>query len=383
MKNLNLYSAVLVIFIFSSNVNVDDITDRLDSPEYYVRYMAAGEIIENHLVQYIPALAERALNQPFLYLSYRYLEGLYELGYSNINQYTHDFIGICDSFPKEGPLYYKCKATSILVELGDYSTVGYAFEFVNADPLENAQRIIPLLYCIGEKLPAYSDTVKNLLVMIKDNSTSPISRRFAFYDLLKLYGESNLRNEILTSVTDDVNPDIRHEAMSHYNFPDRKDVLKQRIRNESNSTLRGMYAEIFLKENDKPEDLQFMIDYNKREPDENIRETITNIILGFAPKRPDETVSPLEMINNLLSVTDDLYSYHWIKSEALYNSYKNTLEAAAEDIGRGLTGKASDAVYDMLDRVESDYHNTSSVSFEAWQFLHYHLEYILDKLLCR
>ncbi len=380
MKKLNLYSALLIIFIFSSIVKADDITARLDSSDYYVRYMAAGEIIENHLVQYIPALAERALNQPFLFLSYRYLEGLYELGYNNINQYTHDFIGICDSFPKEGPLYYKCRATSILVELGDYSTVGYAFEFVNADPLENAQRIIPLLYSIGEKVPAYSDTVKSLLVMIKDKAGFSISRREAFKDLLKLYGESNLRNEILTSITDDVNPDIRHEAMPHYNFPDRKDVLKQRIRNDANGTLREEYAEIFLKENDKPEDLQFMIDYNKREPDENVREGITNIIQGFAPERPDETVSPLEMINNLLSVTDDLYSYHWIRSEAVYNGYKNTLKAAAEDIDRGLTGRASDAVYDMLDRVESDYHNTSSISFEAWQFLHYHLEYILDKL---
>lgn len=380
MKRLNIYSTILIIFLFSGIVNADDIIDRLDSPEYYVRYEVVGEIVENQLVQYIPALVERVFNQPTLLLSYRFLEGLYKLGYNDIVQYTIDFIELCNTFPEENPLYYKSLATSILVDLRDFSTLDYVFEFINLDPLKNAQLFMPLLYSIADRDPEYSETVKNLLVMIKDNSTLSISRREAFNYLLQLFGGYNMKNEILTSITDDADPAIRKIAMEHYNFSDRKDVLKQRIQNDTDGELRREYVESFLEEYDAPEDLQFVIAYNITEPDEIVRGRITNLILGFAPNRPDTAVSAFDMTNNLISITDGLYAYQWIRSESKYNSYKNSLNIISKDIQRGLIEDASNKISNMIDQVRFDYNNTPFISIDAWGFLHFHLQYILDKL---
>jgi hypothetical protein len=284
MKKYIIATVLLLILIITLNIHADEITDKLDSPDWSIRYQTVTYIIDNNLVQYTSALADRIFNQPTLSLIHHFLEGLFKLQYVNIEQYTLQFIDICDQFPQEEPLYYKVKATELLVALDNLTTVDYVFEYVNIDPVKNGERFLPLLKEISVKMPQHSQTVKEILINIKDNSIFYLSKREALEDLILLFGENNLHDEILASITNDTNANMRKFAMEQYNFTNRKDLLKHQIQNDAYRYLRIMYIEDILKNYGQPEDLKFVIDYLPFEPDEIASENIENQIGLFIPQ---------------------------------------------------------------------------------------------------
>jgi hypothetical protein len=94
MKKYFINIIFLVVLISNSNIYANDIIDRLDSPDWSVRYLAVTEIIDNNLVQYTSALAERIYNQPTLSLIHHFLVGLFSLEFAEIEGYTFQFIDI-------------------------------------------------------------------------------------------------------------------------------------------------------------------------------------------------------------------------------------------------------------------------------------------------
>lgn len=372
---------MIISFFVLSQVFIvaQSLLERLDSPDYSVRLKALIEIRDNHLTEYIDDLVERTFTQPILTLNYYVLDVLFRLEYRDAIM-IHQFIDSCDQFPKENPLYYKVKASELLINMDDFTTVDYVFEYVDKDPVKNGQGLIPVLTKIALELPQHSQAIKNLLINIKDNSEFFQDRRKALKYLILILGEMNLQNEILNSVINDPSADVRNFAMAHYNFPDRKNILKQQIANDSDSYQRINFSEIYLEEFAEPEDLKFIKEYSIIEPDEYVKESLTNLFYGFSPSKPD-TLTWSALITRLISYNDEMYQYGWIVNEETRNYYIEQLTQVFESItNTGENDEACERINaKILPRAEQDLQE-ELITTEAYKFLYYYTLYIKEEI---
>ena len=365
---------ISLIILFSISINSQSIIEGLDSPDYSVRLLALIEIRDNNLTEYSQDLLDRIFEQPMLFLSYNFLDVLYRLEYWDIVDQLYQFIDICDNFLQEQPLYHKAKATEILVGLDDFSTVEYVFEYINQDPLKNSEKFIELLKDIAVKIPQYSETVKDLLTNIKDNSEFYLNRRYALQYLIQLFGENTLKDEILYTIVNDLNSDMRKFGMEHYNFPDRKDLLKQQIQNDIDWFLRIKYTEYYLKNFTKPEDLKFIIDYLPFETDTNARNGIENRIDGFIPLK-FENMNHIDWAKELSEDIDKLYEYSWI-NEPNYIYYKESLDYLLVLLEEENLDSC-ELLKEIKENAHSDY-DSKGINLEAFAYIFYKARYIQE-----
>ncbi len=366
---------ILLYILFNISANAQTIPERLDSPDYSIRLKALFEIRDNNLTEYSQDLLDRIFEQPTLFLTHAFIDVLYKIGYLDIIDEAYQFIDLCDQFPQEQPLYHKVKATEILVGLDDFSTVNYVFEYINQDTLEHSEMFIELLKDIAIKIPSYSETIKYLLIIIKDNSEFYLNRRYALEYLIELFGENTLKDEILSTAVNDSNSDMRKFAMDHYNFPDRKDLLMQQIQNDTDWFRRRNYTEIFLNNYAEPSDLKFIKDYQLVEPDENAGRGIKNQISGFVPPKP-VLLNWSGMIVNLISYTTEMFQYGWITNTQTKDYYISKLNLLKRQIESGRYQDACATVNnDLLSNIENDL-EANYITIEGRKFLHYHCVYI-------
>jgi hypothetical protein len=282
---------------------------------------------------------------------------------------------IFDQFPNERPLYNKVKATEILVTLNNLTTVDFLFEYINHNPLENSEEFIHLLKEIAIKIPQHAQTVKSLLLNIKDNSDDSTLRKLSLEYLIIIWGENNLHDEIISTIINDSEPDVRLIALEYYNFLDRKDLLMQRIQNDLDWYVRIKCVENFLSDNTDPWDLKFIVDYLINENDPNAIRNIENQINLYIPPFPSDPISAVEMTDKILLYTDSLYSYGWITNQTAYNSYKNQLFNIKKYLLRGLHNDALAAISSILNAIEPIY-DPPNLTDEGYTFLHYPLNYL-------
>ena len=170
------------------------------------------------------------------------------------------------------------------------------------------------------------------------------------------------------------------EILTKYNYTDLNNLLKVRLVQDPAPTLRTRIADTLLVRFGEPADLKAVEDYQQLEQDETASTLISHSLNEFIPPRPDAAISAFDMANNLISYTNELYSYHWIRTESKYKIYLSSLDTIAKHIQRGLSDAAIDNINKMLSSLEFDYDNTPVVTGEAYKFLHYHLRYIEDTL---
>lgn len=376
MKN---YISIFFIVFLNASIISQTMLERLDSPDYSVRVDALIEIRDNNLVEYINDLVERTFEQPRLYLTDFFVDVLFILEYGDIGGIIYQFIDVCDNFPQENPLGYKVQATELLFQLDDHSTVEYVFEYVSLDPLKNGEEFISLLKEIALNIPQYSQTVKDLLINIKNNSEFYSKRKEALENLILIFGENSLQTEILSSIINDSNADIRNLAMGHYNFTDRKDLLRQQIENDSDWYRRLNYSEIYLKSYFEPEDLKFIKDYSLIEPNEVAGRSIANLSDGFIPPKPD-TLNWNGLTTRLISYTYDLLQYDWIASEIIRAFYQTKLNDVIQAVQAGKYGKACAIINNTLLPTIEQHLGNNNITIEGYKFLHYYTIYIKEEI---
>lgn len=373
------YTIITFFLFLQVIINPQSLLERLDSPDNSVRVLALIEIRDSNLTEYTNDLVERTFEQPQLYLIHLFVDVLFRLEYRDTIM-IHQFIDSCDQFPKENPLYYKVKASELLINMDDFTTVDYVFEYVDKDPVKNGQGLIPVLTEIALELPQHSQAIKNILINIKDNSEFFQSRREALADLILIFGEMNLQNEILNSVINDPSADVRNFAMAHYNFPDRKNILEQQIANDSHWYRRINFSEIYLEEFAEPEDLKFIKEYSIIEPDELARRSLTNLFLGFTPPKPD-TLNWIGLTNKLITYTDELLQYGWIANQQTKDFYTTKLQDIITLINQTNEVDSACTIINsqLLPRAEQDLQQ-GLITIEGRKFLRYYTVYIKEEI---
>ncbi len=368
------FITIILLIFANTNINSQTILERLDSPDYIIRIDALIEIRDNNLTEYTDALLERAFEQPLLSLSFQFVEVLFSLEYPEISEIVYQFINICDEGWIENTVDYKARATNILIELNDFSTVDYIFEFIDQDRYNNSPLFMKTLKKIALNLPQYSEIIKDLFLNINNGSQFSQDRRRALEYLIQLYGANSFREEMHYSIINDPDPTVRAYAMNQYFFADRKDLLRQQIENDNHWRLRIDYTVFLLEEYGEPADLKFIIDYQLTEPDERASLGIVNRVRAFIPPRP--TVPTSEMITNLVSYTDELNQYGWIISKYAYLELLLDIEKAYSNEDVELL---CEELIEFLDFIEA-WHNTPLLTEEGYKFMHYHGTYIKENV---
>ena len=144
-------------------------------------------ITSNHDTQAIPVLHSLIESQtPYIQLNY--LRALSQLSDENIISHCLDFINRADEFAtaeyREDPLEMKVKASEIMMQNNDFSTINYVFEFFDLyKPDFNSLQIdiLDLFPVIAERDPASLPQIESDLNYVFNNSSIAENRFYALH----------------------------------------------------------------------------------------------------------------------------------------------------------------------------------------------------------
>jgi hypothetical protein len=368
----------------------DPLIEGLFDPDVSVRRETIITIIEEELEDYIDYIEEAMFEQEEPFMIYKYLQALSILNSPNIASITNDFIELSDDFgemrPAEDPLEMKVRATLILFDEEDYSTIDYIFELIQRDrPAINAFALT-LLGRILTEVPGYSTTAKSELIYALNNSPDEISRFNAMFYLNEYFGADYL-SDYLDKFINDPEITIRDQALRHLfnlNYQGLRNLLHQRLSQDPSEIMRAQIADSILTVYGEPSDLKAVIDYQPYEPDPDIQTWMEFLINDFIPPRitPPYSIPPVvyslsDKIEIFISYTEDSFQYEWIEEET-YNYYMDRLSLLLYEVEGGNLEEICRIIdEDLLERIEEDY-SYGTLTIEGYKFLHYHTLYIRE-----
>lgn len=380
-----IYKVWCIIVIITINILAQDpILEGLDNPDPHIRINTLYLIQNNNLIEYTSAIEERMFAQSEPYIIYEYMRTLYVLESENLESYALEFIEFADNFPNmepsDDPLRAKVYATHILFTLNNYSTSDYAFEIINRDfPKVNsdAQDIMVLAL---RNVPELREQARIELLRMIDNCPDNFVRFYSL-DVLKDYYEHDFINYFLDWFENDTYAPIRMRCLAylselHYSQLD--PLLKSRLSQDPDWSLRIMIADSLLLNFGEPSDFKAVIDYHPNEPDETASSLMAYSIDEFIPLKPD-TLNWSGLITKLISYISEMYSYQWIANTLTRDYYISKLNLLNSQITLGRYKDACNTLNkDLLARIEKDL-ISNYITTEGYKFLHYYCVYIKEE----
>jgi len=386
-------SLLFLLILYSINVHSQTLPllEKLDSPRWAERFEALKIIENEQLVEYIQALEELIFNQETLYLQYSFLYTLDALDEPSTYDLALQYYDGIDLFDPEPPydefdnkLEAKARINKLLFKYNDYTKVEDIFNYLQYEVSPKRYKIvIDELQFVAENIPSYYSQAVYWILYILNNAVNEISIRMTALKILNQINYSEINNLCLNILNNlDENPDIKYVSLKilfERGFPELKSVLTERVLNDASDFIRFKSGSGLLQVFGLPSDLKFIIDYYPSEPDEDTRGLFKIIVTEFIPPKP-ETTDIVEMINNLISYTDESFGYQWIEEEA-YNYYIERLNSLIREVEEQNYEEACRLINeDLLSRIEQDYNDYGTLTVEGYKFLHYHTVYIKEEL---
>ena len=376
---------LVLISLLSFNIYSQVSPEDLDNQLYSVRLNTLDRIVRGKSVEFIPEIQSRLFDQTTLTMQFAFLDALSKLKDTNIEQWTIKFIENADNFqyPDDDPLYYKVLATGILFDIGNYSTVQYLFDLLNRDrDLVNPSSLV-LLKTTIINIPGRSEEATEELVRIFNNANIDGMFRNVALDILYDTDYTDILNLALVAAVNDQSPVIRDNAnriLKTKNYSGLHNLYVQQLSIDPEPTIRSRYATSLLTLYGEPSDLKMVIDYLPNETDTTNRSWVSLAVDNFIPPKPD-TLNWQGMITKLLSYTDELFQYGWIKNEETRDYYIQKLSAASEAIeNNNPTVEACTIINEqLLPQAEQDL-KEQLITIEGYKFLHYYTIYIKEEI---
>ena len=377
---------IIVIFLsfLSSNIFCQVSIEDLDNQLYSVRLNALDRIVREKSVDFIPDIKARLFEQPDLTMQFAFLDALAKLYDPEVEQLTLSFIQQSDNFQyPEDPLFYKVQATEILFDLNNYSTIQYVFDLLNRDKDRVDAISLTLLKRTIMNIPERIVEATEGLVRIFNNQNIDGLFRNDALDILFDTDYTDILDLALPAVISDESPLIRDTAnriLKTKNYSGLHNLYIQQLSIDPEPTIRSRYATSSLILYGEPSDLKIVIDYLPNESDETIRSWVKLTVDDFVPPKPD-TLNWQGMIAKLLSYTDEMFQYGWIKNEKTRDYYIQKLNAANEAIeNNNSTAEVCTIINEqILPQVEQDL-KKQLITTEGYKFLHHYTIYIKDEI---
>ena len=376
----------LIVTARSYSQDFENCVDSLYSQSFLTRLFAVECINDLKIYSALDALGELLENQP-PYLQVQFLNALYTLEDPKIRTRAHELIERADGFGEDpehpyNPLEAKVFATTILVYIGDFSTVNYAFEKLNQDEITTDDALaFHLLPYIMDQIPSYKDEAKNILLGLLNND----DEYFRYYALLYLAEEfgKEMNSELVNKLVNDNDLPTRFLALEYLfkqKYAGLNSLLKTQLIQDRTGVFRTAIADSLLQKFGEPSDLKAVIYYQPDEPDETARSLMGYAIDEFIPPKP-ASLNWQGMITKLLSYTNEFLEYGWIKNEATRDYYIQKLNAVKEAIENNSASAEACTIIDeqLLPKAEQDLKD-KLITTEGYKFLYYYTIYIKEEI---
>ena len=389
MKKSILILIILLVCAIENRPQTDTLLNYLNEADIWKRGMALAKIKQDSLTGFIPVLEEKIFTQTEPLMIKNYLETLDVINAGEIVPITYQFIEMADGFanmhPPADPLEMKVIATEILFKRGDYSTAHYVFELADREyPFNQHSRliVISMLGRIINELPSHENQAKEILLRALNNSPNTKVRFISLSFLSDKYGPQ-LIDLYITLGQSDSDWLLRLQAIKSlwaYNYLQLNGFLRDRLISDNQPELRewvGKYLQNWFGE---PSDYKHLQDYLPKEPDEATKKGISLELVTFIPPKPD-TLNWSGMITKLLSKTDELFQFGWIKNEETRDYYIRKPNAVKEAIeNNNATAEACTIINEqLLPKAEQDLKD-KLITTEGYKFLHYYTIYIKEEI---
>ena len=389
MKKPILLLIILLVCAIENKPQVDTLLNYLNDADIWKRGMALAKIKQDNLTGFIPVLEEEIFKQSEPVMIKDFLETLDVLDAGEIVPITYQFIemadGFADMYPPADPLEMKVIATEILFKRGDYSTAHYVFELAEREYLFNERTrliVISMLGSIINELPSHENQAKEMLLQALNNSPNAKVRSMPLSFLSGKYG-SQLIGLYVTLSQNDSDWLLRLQAIKSLrasNYIQLNGFLRDRLLSDNQPELREWVGTYLLNWFGEPSDYKYLQDYSPDEPDSATKEGISLELVTFIPPKP-ASLNWQEMITRLVSYTDELFQYNWIKNEKTRDYYNQKLNSVNEAIENNNPTAESCTIINeqILPQTEQDL-KEQTITSEGYKFLHYYTIYIKEEI---
>jgi hypothetical protein len=381
--------------------NVTKIAQMIDSSDSYVAKSAAL-FLASHGFSGVAQRIEARFMSAFKNGGYSptdladFLVSLYLLEAPETQQLCKDFLDTLAARRGRGgyfPSEVASKILSVLLNQGDYSR----FSLLEVTIQESLNRSYPLnldLILAYARKPELRPVVFSQVSSLANNSNARIRKEAIF--LFSYFIDIPETRDILQSIaTMDNTTEIRLDASalltSLYSDPIAVTV-DQQIATSTADTATFARAIIEMIRIRSPLGLRALKNTQASLSPGYFLDFVSLTISSYQPPRPPVSTPLLYMVDSLRSFIDEVSSFDWLGDKPFVNELDNGLVNAKKHLAKGDSVNAYKEVQTFQDKVNKEYEKTVDdpkkrkprdkrfVTIEAWKFLYYNAQYIMDRL---
>ncbi len=321
-----------------------------------------------------------------------YLLALQKYGSSVTRDYANEYWNILDSMQITDSLENRLLEISkiytirVLFLENDFQKVYYIYDLASKN--KRPQLIIQLLPLIIKNNPENSEQALNLLMNYIKNSNDENVRLEAIFYYEDCYGADSI-SQLIVSFSNDNSTRVRFRILNKYFLKyksrDINYAIKQSIKKESDTYIKQISSRILLNNYGSVEDYNFISNENITELNPLIKNYYSKLLNRFLPVIPSSNVKIEELLDTLISYNNQSSSYNWLKDEG----YKNQLLGKIQEAQNYLSSSDSVNCYKQIKSFQTSIQQVYSdsagsypkyVSKDAYKFLYYYPQYILERL---
>jgi hypothetical protein len=364
------------------------ILNMLQNGDYYQRSAVIGDATYMYIIPEIVPILEQTLFQQGRSLAYAYISALAKYNSPNFTALAHWFINSVDTLQVENisfetPLEMKAYITDDLMDRGDFSTIQYVFDLVENKKPGTFIGAANMLNKIIQNEPESEIEAKAELIRLARLDDKYESCNAVNW-LIKKYGEETVPILVHVFANSSFRPEkeISLDALIKFGYLDLENLMRSRL--VIDSTMTTKIAEELLKNYPSPNNYKFISD-NFDQISIGRRLTIHFLLLGFKPQGPDSSLSNIDLLENLIDLTDTVNIYTWLGDLSFSNELKSILVTGKTNLQAGDSLACAvqvNAFQHEVDFVYKDSLNADPrfVTLEGWKFLYWNAQYILDRL---
>lgn len=389
-------SVFIFLFIFVSFISSQNITDEekalvlaeLNKPET-TSLGIFYNVIKNNIYEAIPIIEDNFWDYGRLEQTLA-LKALARLGAENTKEFATQLLDTLNSYPehlKWKTLDNKVYITETLCELGDFSTVEYAFEMLENSKEQEEITIDHIMFMIVKNYPPYEDRARlelenNVLTKNDIHMFRPLRM------LEEAYGEEII--PFMTKGFKEAQESATRLMILNQNFSkysnkiDLQSILREQLYQDTSSTVRSQIAKVLLFGVGGSSNYKYVKDYISNETDPTVESLLKYKINSYRPNSYDSTLTTSTMIDTLTSYKTQCFDYEWLQDENYKNELLTKLSNAKNYLNSADSSKCKAEVVSFQNSVNQVYQDSAGsypkyVSDEGYKFLFHFAQYIVDR----
>jgi len=386
--------AILCTAIFAQSVSNEVKTNtinNLESFHYNIKLDAAIKILNEDIPEALPKL-EQLISKQDSYIALLFLKGIKKYGSSNTLTLAHWLFNVLDTlnvkYQSMDRLLAKVEVTDILFQLNDYSTVKSIFDLIeNKKPLI-ATKSLFLLEDVMKHVPQFSFQAKQELIRIANiNSDNSGQSYYALNRIVEYFPDECLPilEYVFVNHQNSANRRLALDKMKLFKYNKLIDLIKKRIDLDDAVTIRLDLAKLLLTNYVSLENYDFVKKYFIKENNELVKYSLISDLNSFISPKPDNLIKISQLLDTLISYTNQCKNYGWLGDNNYTNELVNKITSAKNYLTSLDSINCAKAIKSFQSSINIVYSDSVGsypkyVSKDAYKFLYYYPQYILDRL---